>query len=362
MGKKVVYILGAGASVQAIPAYNTFIKSMDKFMEVVKLWTYSIKNMTDNEKKLFGEIPDNYLAILDTYIEVFNESRYFGTPDTYAVSIKDDSIKLRALKKLVSAFLYLLHFEIDTNLTYIKDVITVALFPIYELPTTDDIDKPVYGNHLDRRYVSFWSSVFSHTDFENINDLKFITWNYDLQLAKSLYLFIKNKNKVESFVSNNVLQLNGSCRISSSSDIYSRILTKDDFAEIMKYLFTKENSRLGIKFSWEADTNKLLDKAQEFINGARAVSLIGYSVPDYNRLSDISLVKHITSQKKKVYIQDLKPDLIRRKLATINKPYFTALDDSINVRTNGIDNPNTYHFCDLVSDTSQFIIPEEYWV
>lgn len=354
---KVAYILGAGASWQCIPTYIDFTDSLKKFVTILDeaCGNNGFRILHTN----YSITKEDVYKTLEAYKNHSAECKYFGTPDTYAVSLRNQKNKLDELKKLISSFLYFI--QIDKNVELFKRYhINEELFDTLYNPHSDKIKencKHVERVTLDRRYISLFSSILSKQSEHSLNDICFITWNYDFQLEKALKLFVP-VNLANDFISKNVVQLNGSCKFRQNMSIPNRQITEDDLIKMLVYLFVpSEHKKLQLNFSWEHNN---LDKALSFIENSKCIVMIGYSVPDYNRNSDTKLVKKITESLKKIYIQDQNPAFILKKLASIDKDYF-RLDSLVYPPKADYYTASLYNSCELVDFTSQFIIPEEYW-
>ena len=356
----IVYILGAGASYQAIPVYKDFNNSLSQFLRMME--------NTINEEALMEKlgldklIKDNRETIknqIELYSLLVNESFAYGTPDTYAVALEKKP-ELRDLKVLLGGFLTYLQFGMPTDFSNLSHQPGRVQFgPVYYPQQETTTGPEPVGNFLDRRYISLWASLLSQTDFKVPDNVYFITWNYDFQVEKALGRFV-SASAAKKFAQTNIIQLNGSCKTSAGLDIHEQFLTPNIVKQIIEHLFEdKKGKPLGIKFSWEKDDN--LQKAKSILEKALCAVLIGYSVPDYNRKADIQIFDTASRHCNMLYIQDIQPESIRKKLATISHNY-ERFDTNQNQRTNvkrfaPLDGPAF----ELIDFTSQFVIPREFW-
>jgi hypothetical protein len=359
----VVYLMGAGASYQAIPTYIDFSDSLMSFIQVLKTigqMASAKQTLMETEgnnyhfQKVKIELPEDYFDTLGEFIKIAQECKYYGTPDTYAASLNNNSStnksKLILLKKLISGFLYLLHFEVDEE--YFKSLPTIihmfrSIYHKNEIHSTTESQS--YGNQLDRRYISLWASVIAK-DKSEIQKLRFITWNYDIQIARSLYKFLKNIKQVDAYIKSNVIQLNGNCNLVGRSYNQERFLKDNILQEIIDYMFSKKSkSILQLKFSWEK--SEVTKAAAHWMKGAKAVATIGYSFPDYNRQYDVQLFPE--NYNTKTYIQDYNPQNVLKKLSTISDHFHP--DQNLSLNSSLTSN------YELVDYTGQFILPAEFW-
>ncbi len=338
--KNIAYLIGAGASYDALPIVN--------------------------------EIPDK-LREMKEYIE------------NYHVDKNGDSIELEDLSKEIEIIQN--HASIDTlarkywlkhqkNLNhpdylFIKNIITCLL--IYCQAETGysnkktSIDSDIKENNnvkkkyiLDPRYDAFLSAVLTE-EFQLPNNISIISWNYDYQIEKAINFFMPEKSLIETgkylgieYSSGksefNVIKLNGTGFYLQGVDNELNYNLYD--SELHHFLFNSlgkkgsNNITSGIKFAWEidadADTNR--KRAAAKIEDAEYIVIIGYSFPIFNREIDIKLFEKI-DKCKAIYIQDTpeRVELIKNQL------------DAINPRI------NEKELVKFQTDLSQFLIPNEYW-
>lgn len=340
MSKKVVYILGAGASAQAIPTYKDFVISLDRFRNLL----VDIRRLSRSKQvyNLFETLTkDDLLENILSYNALVNQCIYFGTPDTLAVTYSNEPKKLRQLKKLVEVFLIYLHYQPKDNLHQSSYVAHDRFTSIYELESITG-DK-INSNYLDKRYLSFWASILGHSKKVLPDDIGFIIWNYDFQLVNSLLTFKINRNKINDFVNKNVVFMNGTCLPKGNLKMTENVISRQYFNKLTEYLFEtghSERNKAAIKFSWEAGSDTE-DKAKQLLTGVENVVYLGYSMPDYNRMVDLELMGELQKTAKKIYIQDLYATELVSKVLEF-KPDWDKKVSAVN-------------------STSGFYIPPSYW-
>lgn len=205
-----------------------------------------------------------------------------------------------------------------------------------------NLEQKIVG--VDPRYNTFLISILNSSAYQFPSNLKFLTWNYDLQfeLAYQKLLddhtdslqyskFNKNENswKKEEF---NSIKINGSCNMIDKSfgsfyhlikNISSDKVDLEDIDWALKYGFCHiknrrefSSARVNINFAWYNDTDKL-NKIAALHDTTEVLVVIGYSFPFFNRDVDRKIIRSMF-RLKKIYIQDLYPnDIVNRFLSIL---------------------------------------------
>jgi len=308
----ITYLFGAGASAKACP----ILKGQGE--EMIKL---SKKHISDDFIKM-GLKPINpnaYNRILYDIGYFGEKALEYGTIDIYAkkLYLSDDyENELDRLKLSVSHF-----------------------FTIWE-SMDDDLKKNGKYENIDPRYIGLLASVLEKTPDRHpkIKDnLKFITWNYDLQFErayKSLcmsHLDWDNISKLLRFRINdkNVDTLD-ICHLNGYSGYYftdkanrdtgvevdtvNRNIQNMDVQSIVKALeFTAESQNRSqltfnkhINYAWES--NELATTARNIalniFESTDILVIIGYSFPPFNKEIDQLLFSKLSKRKTKIIYQD----------------------------------------------------------
>lgn len=302
---KVTYVLGAGASFQAVPVYKDFMKHITDYVNFIKSFVQSHDNTSKTENPAFRHIAKRINTDCTYLLSVLEEMTYFGTADTLAVAHKKEADRLTQIKRLLSSYIYSQHFKVTNE--------------ILELVYDDIPGKshyPQYGNNLDRRYISFWSSILSHYEANELpENLSFVCWNYDFQIQIALSKFIDDDALVNKFVSEKIVSLNGCARINHNLSLKRTEMDQEIFIRSLKHLYASETET--IKFSWEKGGDEIIKNAFNLIKQADQVIFIGYSFPDYNRKVDLELLN--AAKNKQIIIQSPDAEKLHIKLTEIDK-------------------------------------------
>lgn len=225
----------------------------------------------------------------------------------------------------------------------------------------------------DLRYDNLMASLLEKNGDEIIlkKNVKFITWNYDLQFEKSLVNFInkvncinciKEKFKIipnhltfdkkpeEEKLDQNIIKLNGNAFADTTHDIYDfkkvvEIYDNQKYFENLEDFFKDPNNssfNLGtpmcyFNFAWEEPEKNLLstyknkqwtvDVAKEIMKSADHLIIVGYSFPYLNRSIDSQLFEGCKPTK--ITIQDLEPERVLERLKKINFNMIEACKDHL---------------------------------
>lgn len=306
----ITYLLGAGASYNALPVVNQINDRLKEFKSILTR-TIDFPNFTPQS----GKRIDKYL------LNYGNEK----------IESSSKHIKKDMLNEMREAVQWLIdenskHFSIDTfaKKLYLqkefqllqKLKITLCCFFVY-----------LQNDSLDSRYDSFFASVLD--DLRDLpNNLKFLSWNYDYQLEKAFSNFVLNQNLqsnqnalnvcskgIKSSDSNlinkfSVFKLNGTTSLLNNGqniNILDNLNEDDDvlFDNIITYYYFAIYHKipLTLSFAWEEDSNNYINSVTECIKNTDILIVIGYSFPFFNRKIDKHLLNNM-SQLKRIYIQD----------------------------------------------------------
>jgi len=308
---KILYLFGAGASAQALPT----IKKLPERIQFVR--EFIEKECVYEEDETFSPTKDyNFKKndakqyVLDGFDKLFLQSSNHSTVDTYAkkLNISGNSQEINEL-----IFFLALYFNIDQKLS-----------------------------GLDPRYDTFLVSILNTNSYSFPDNLKFLSWNYDLQMEAaheniinrgshdlSFYLFNSERTefKKDKFTS---IKLNGSSNfLGNFRELYPLVknILKDDFSKediefpfCYAFLHVKQRlrvyeGRINLNFAWYHDwefVNKIIDNSSE----TEILVVIGYSFPFFNREVDRKIIRAMTNLKK-IYIQDCVPENIKSRFLSI---------------------------------------------
>lgn len=372
MSENITYYFGAGASAQAIPTIEGL---RDRFLDLTFLLKkYLNENHNSDSRKNICEHIWNQQKALNNVIEdllwLYDESESHQTVDTLARKfyVQDANDSLKRLKRALITYFY---FEQNIQ------------FPSYD----ENLDcKMLYKEKIDKRYDALIATICDKDESGNVvmkNNVKIITWNYDIQIDLCLMNYSKksigetkngynihpninsyNKLNETLFETTNfgVLKLNGNAFLDSNYfkanhlnlNLYN--LDQDHFKEdsiIGKYLLCYNtrfpNGELPnddcfkyFNFAWEKlDSEKYLGyssvvkTAIELADKTDVLIIVGYSFPFFNSETDRVILEQMSP--KKIIIQDKNPDLIEARLKALIPKFRTPLGASYNIYKYQID-------------------------
>lgn len=389
--QNLTYFFGAGASAgtkekPAIPILNVFNEALHDFF----IWL-TIKELRKNEieVKSYEKTNDYYLNKLNNITLLEKEknadgelkySRNFINFLFHSKLILEDLNEHTTVDTLARKY-FLLGSNGKSKLTTLK-----ALLTLYFLHLQHN------KKQFDMRYDSFISTLLNigtHGQLELPNNVKIISWNYDLQFEMGLKKYQESNlgdiqeqfkihpskahcnlsNGMESF---GMVKLNGSAGlfikpeeiysngtkiqaiVKDIDDIYSNEISTLELFDLFYSLTTRGNYSLSpfYRYSWENDNERhnkipnlkkyLLDYAKEIMSISNYVVVIGYSFPPFNRKVDMELFNCLP-ENAIVYIQDTNP---------IRKKNFEDIFSSFEERNIKVE---------YIEDVSQFFIPPAYF-
>lgn len=349
----VTYLLGAGASANAVPVVSGLYDSFKEFKD--KLEEY-------RGKGFFNEIPDQPImqgqkikaaVVVEDLISACNESleqiRYHQTFDTYAkrLTITGDLVKLRKLKFALTCYFYWIQSK--------------AL--------------------LDNRYDHFLASLIDHIDPSNPEDnfwpanINVLSWNYDLQFELSLMRYFPEKFDFKFMLAlsrittnynprpykseNFLFKLNGTCLTKDflqARCIIPNLIPNIDEGTIINSVYQaalplhyNSNTASDIfKFAWESPLNDRNINASDLLKmrleKTETLVVIGYSFPFFNREIDRTILG---------------------SMYTLNNIYIQAPESSVKQISDRLKSildkmPNGSSLAPvLVTDKNQFFLPPE---
>jgi len=342
MKNNITYLLGAGASANAVP---TVFNMMERI--------YVFSQFMQNELKIYPRT--EWFDLIEAKFMVFP----FKTPDTYAKKLfltdkSEQKINYKSFKLFLTLYLIFEQFPFlfDTTLleeNYINNMKTLnnILNKTQLKKSFKDNYSPVLFNDIDSRYYSFWATIIDNdVSIELGENINIISWNYDQQLEFS-YSKFENSSKFKLL--KNLNKVNGTAKIIDSKgktliDIeVIRTMKKSDVANLFKnVLENPANYETEIKFAWEK-TDEEIEKLRDILFLTDVIVIIGYSFPDFNRYIDRILLSKIEPSKI-VYVQDPNAINIIERLKGVNDNF-----------VNGV---NVFPYD---KDLTNFLIPKEYW-
>ncbi len=298
----ITYFLGAGASFHSIPTVKDLPLRMNFF-----------RTFIGNISSIKPQLKNKLTISLDN---LANEARKHNTIDTYAkkLYLNGEIDKLRELKVFLSmSFLFWQYHNGAAE-------------------NSNDISAKI-----DYRYISL-ISAFLKKEGDNIvlpPNIRFITWNYDLQLELTLEYFIGNAGNLTSVQNTfgsfpnfygpidnlKIIHLNGIAGIYNNTGKSQNALTlfakgykeNDPIQAILsiyeKCLVRKEwDIDTAFCFSWENSeiSKRAIHEATRIMDTTDYLVIIGYSFPVFNREIDRKLFKSFSVTNRTIYYQDPK--------------------------------------------------------
>ncbi|HEY5327110.1 MAG TPA: hypothetical protein VIJ27_08920 [Mucilaginibacter sp.] len=318
---EITYLLGAGASYNALPVVDEMYKKIGEAikwfrLEYNKAFLFSVDGKIVIPKG--HEKIQNVVSDLEWLQGICDTSRNFSV-DTFARKLdlsgkREDYIKLKNILSL--------YFTLEQR-----------------------------RNLPDVRYDNFWASILkSRTEFPN--NVKIISWNYDFQLELTYQDFFGHDSlKVAREALNvtsqetdfvdlpdpdkfGVFKLNGSATFNTNSIenrdtnyLIDKFKTSSigDFIKGLvetyeKLCTTPRVNKNHLTFAWEHRIdNPFYKHLKESIKNTEILVTIGYSFPFFNRDIDKLILKDLMGKNlKKVYFQAPDAEDLRERFLAIN--------------------------------------------
>lgn len=283
-----LYLLGAGASCNALPLASQFAERLTEFAKKLRM---AGPHLTDRDESdlpttdpVWGDARKELAIAIEWLAE---ESSHHASVDTFAKKLyfRKDGDTLRKLKATLSAYL-----------------------------VAEQAQK-----NADLRYDSFLASVAEFDDNMSIRlpqKLCILTWNYDTQLEKAFYGFCGDQDIVEQKITNNrqICRINGCCGREFPGNIDKWFHSVWDTAPdvgwkaaigLYKEYMEKPLGWPGpdICFAWENSRT-----SHSFLEEVSVLIVIGYSFPYFNRRVDDLIFKQLGNNLRRVYLQCPKND------------------------------------------------------
>jgi hypothetical protein len=310
MGKNYLYWLGAGASANALPLVASFENVLREFKD--KLAFITINKSVPGQK----QVRDEFIFKIDWMLE---NLAVHASVDTFAKKLyfKRDTQNLKVLKAILSCFF------------------------VAEQST----------KRVDYRYDSFFASILKFDGLSSVqipDDIKFLLWNYDLQIEKAYFGYVDDENKVikDLTFSKSLYHLNGYCGTTKpgliGKEFKEAFQIKPEISNLILELYSDycQGAISDINFAWEMNENYFNNSINPVTESIREVIIIGYSFPFFNREVDKQIFQRLKDVEK-IYVQSPQESMtgIKERILAIS--------------------PNLPKIIPI-EDTSQFYIPFDY--
>lgn len=339
----ITYLFGAGASYNACPILN---EMGDKMMELSKILGYNF-DFTENPNPRFSNITEEIAWTIGYFGYLAKE---FNTIDTYAKKLYLLESKGEELSRLKSAISLFFTFWSNTNNENWR--------------LLKNSNGKARIQDLDPRYINLLATYLERGEQNPAlsKNVKFVTWNYDLQLEEAyrkftriekndfrtidkFFPFIPTSNNMDRIVSCHLNGFHGFYGFEDGYDLFQRIEKRDlhylvnTIAEILDDRIWKLNPFAPfVNYAWEEEskiTKIARQKAMKIFSATNILVVIGYSFPPFNYKVDKQLLFLAKNSLKRLIIQD------------------PAVDESFISETFEID----INKISVIRDTKQFVIP-----
>lgn len=319
MGDCFLYILGAGASCEAVPLVKDFPERLIQFAQ--ELQDFHIELKDKDQQRFYAESRDQFLVALDWLAK---EAGRHASVDTLAkkLFLRGDLRRLKMLKAVLSSFLVVVQAR----------------------------------REVDKRYDSFFASVLyrdGNRELQIPSNIRILSWNYDTQPEKAFFGFAENTGEVYAKISktDKILGINGCCGKSPEGHWgkdFCCVWESSDNSEPMyngiglfrEYLAAHNTPEADIRFAWEFLTENHLPHILPNLKESTIAVIIGYSFPFFNREVDKEIFSALPNLKR-VYLQY--PEGVHATIKERVQAIRPGLDD---IR--------------YVTASNQFYIPDEY--
>jgi hypothetical protein len=307
--KNITYFLGAGASYNSNPLQKEQAYEMNHLAD-----SYLPQEKTDfNAGK-----PQN----LSNQENILWDIGYFGSK-----AIKYGSIDTYAKKLIFSGSLQ--------ELERLKLAVSI-FFTLWQFTNDNELKNPERFSdiEIDRRFIQLLASVLNKTSdcFPFLQDnIRFVTWNYDLQLESAYKAFCPENATWTEVAENLRFQLSNNkgreiqvCHLNGYHGFYSTpsgeknildLIDSKDISAILNkisYLYDSQNHNTAnitghINYAWEKDSLIVTHAREEAVNifgNTDILIIIGYSFPNFNKDIDKQLFDRLKGRQTKIYYQD----------------------------------------------------------
>lgn len=349
---KVTYLFGAGASCEAMP----LVADLPQRMKAICEFLMRDENQLSKTKK-FEFSDNNHTSKFDYQTDFIND--------------------LEALEKSAAN-----HKSIDT---YAKKIFATTKYPdptLYRLKLVLScyftLEQMYIAGRCDSRYDAFWASLIGKTYQDLPENVRILTWNYDIQMELSyaqycplvslghaidaLNIHINNnrRNHLKKPGVFNVYKLNGTANflLDLNNEPFQEQYIADDYKNGLilpwieniiqiysanKHFADHYRKSPTLSFAWELPLTKkgsqtsFIEVIGNEINDTEILVVIGYSFPFFNREVDRALIRSMAGLKK-VYIQDIKPEEVISSFRSIREDW----RDELNKRVEPISMKNQF--------------------
>ncbi len=351
----VTYLLGAGASYNALPvvneipdAINGVIGELSRRLNGPNLDLKNLYSQTDRKTALKNAI--------ENLKELKKGTENHLSIDTYAKMLFLTKNKSYELAKYTISLFFQLYQQCKINID------------------TNNTNQSWYRPHkiLDNRYDAFLASILVDSYDKFPNNINVLSYNYDDQFERAYSNYLNHANAEDrifelmniyrrnedttNFDTNgfSFFKVNGTVGHFNNDntliDPYNFISNREDaiIDVLLKYdeiVNNINNFKSGISFAWDSpdSTKTMISTIRKAVENTQVLVVIGYSFPYFNKEIDDQIIKSM-SKLYKIYIQNPTPNNNKERLYAIlpNLKRATYQDSIVEIQ-----------------DTKQFYLPEE---
>lgn len=306
------YLLGAGASYQALPLVEQIPERLGAFADA-----FTVNNFeTSLKPEQKSSIAEEYILRLRSPVDRIKFSQEVERFRDDILWLKNESSKHSS----IDTFAKKLYLKKDSDLKKLKYIL--SCFFLYE-----------QAYNFDKRYDAFFASILE--DISKLpENIKIVSWNYDSQLeiaynnfsdlsienaAQNLNVLSKGRKIINHSEPNSkfsVFKLNGTTNLfHSENGSYSMLpnFNVDKVSLVGRFLEIYESRKMfsdhkpEMSFAWENTNETSIFKLhlKNRLIETDVLVIIGYSFPFFNRQMDKIILNGMRSIKK-VYVQDPK--------------------------------------------------------
>ncbi|MCB0737711.1 MAG: hypothetical protein KDC92_09375 [Bacteroidetes bacterium] len=291
--KYTTYYLGAGASYNALPILNELSDKMMSLRSLLRQHGVSLSQSS--------------MDLVESIYEFGSRAKEFGTIDTYArkLWLIEEFKELSKLKLCLSAFLTI-WFEMDRVDSKSNPQPDVKQRIIKDINTS--------YQKIDLRYISLLATFLKKGPSLSDN-VRFITWNYDLQIVSAFRYFMRNNpslrevNEQISFLPSQETDLqichsngiSGFYELKKGIGSFTERTNKSSLEEIIPAIsfiwaeMQHDNISFNnlLTYAWENNEQSQIvrKRANEILEKTDILVIVGYSFPPFNRSIDKELLK-----------------------------------------------------------------------
>lgn len=310
MTTNITYLLGAGASFEALPIVDQIPKRLGVFANDFRINSFEFTIKNEQKSNIAEEHLSKFDLIDEQRIEYEKIKKFYND----IVWLKEESNKHTSIDTFAKKLYLQKNKPSLKKLKYI-----LSCFFIYEQTF-----------NFDKRYDSFFASILESLT-EIPNNVKILSWNYDSQLEIAFSNFTNNtiensRDDLNIFSKGNsltslkkdkkfsVFKINGTTNVkTNNNEIYDLVKNYniDKVNLVSSFLEIYSSRKLfsthipNMSFAWENfnEELKFYNDLRNSVENTDILIVIGYSFPFFNRKIDKFILDSMDNLKK-IYVQD----------------------------------------------------------